>query len=173
MGARVRAGRLPRFHADRVGRGHEGCYVQGLAIRVGIFVLIGFGALVLRPFLMGSAGDLKVGECFDVPTAAETIEEVQHHPCTDTHTGEVFFVGTFPIAEKGPYPGDAVVAPMVDTLCSPAFAAYTGLVAATDPVWTYGAGVPLEADWAEGKRRLMCYAHRMDDGPTTTSIKKS
>jgi putative regulator of septum formation len=147
--------------------------VQGLAIRVGIFVLIGIGALILRPFMAGSAGDLKVGECFDVPTAAESIEDVQHHPCTDSHTGEVFFVGEFPIAAQGAYPGDEALAPMVDTLCTPAFAAYTGLLIDTDPVWTYGAGVPIAKDWADGKRRLMCYAHRMDDQPTTASIKKS
>ena len=148
--------------------------MQSIALRIGIFVLIGVGALVARPFLMGAAGDLKVGECFDLPaTASETIEDVQHHPCSDAHDGEVFFVGSLPIAEGGAYPSDAALGPLVDSLCMPAFAAYTGLAADTDPLWTFGAGVPVSADWAEGNRRLMCYATRVDGTRTSGSIKTS
>ena len=148
--------------------------MQSIALRIGIFVLIGIGALVARPFLTGAAGDLKVGECFDMPTtASETIEDVQHHPCSDAHDGEVFFVGELPIAKGKPYPGDEALGPLVDSLCLPAFTAYTGLSAVTDPLWTFGAGVPVIEDWDEGSRRLMCYAGRMDGARTSGSIKKS
>lgn len=147
--------------------------MQGLALRIGLFVVIGIGALIARPFLMGNIGDLKVGECFDLPAATETIEDVQHHPCTDAHDGEVFFVGKLSTADGVPYPDDDALASMVQPVCTPVFDAYTGLLAETDPVWTYGAFVPLEADWANGERDLMCYANRMDDKPTTASIKKS
>jgi Septum formation len=147
--------------------------MQTIAIRIGIFVLIGIGALIARPFMTGAAGDLKVGECFDVSPTATTIEDVQHHPCTTAHVGEVFFVGVLPGATGAKYPTDEALQAAVGTLCGPAFAAYTGLSLATDPVWTYGYGVPLSKDWTEGKRRVMCYATRMDDKPTSASIKKS
>ena len=147
--------------------------MQSFALRIGFFVVIGIGALVARPFLMGNVGDLKVGECFDLPAATETIEDVQHHPCTDAHDAEVFFVGTLATGPSTPYPDDDALGSMVQPVCTPAFDAYTGLSAETDPTWTYGAFVPLEPDWANGDRDLMCYANRMDDKPTSASIKKS
>ena len=43
----------------------------------------------------GNAGDLAVGDCFDAPTLeGQTVSDVQHHPCTEAHTGEVFAVVT-------------------------------------------------------------------------------
>ena len=147
--------------------------MQTIALRIGFFVLIGIGAFIARPYLMGNVGELKVGDCFDVPSVTETIEDVQHHPCTDAHEAEVFFVGKLSTADGVPYPDDDALASMVQPVCTPVFDAYTGLSVATDPVWTYGAVVPLEAGWAAGERDLMCYANRMDDKPTSASIKKS
>jgi hypothetical protein len=147
--------------------------VRNIAIRVGLFAAIGVGALVFRPFLSGGAGDLKVGECFDVPTTATTVEDVQHHPCTEAHVGEVFFVGKLAAADKAPYPNDATLEAMVGAQCVPAFDKYTGLKFETDRTWTYGYFVPLSKDWATGDRGVICYAARMDEKPSTTSLKKS
>ena len=146
--------------------------MRSLALWIGFFVLVGVGAVIALPFLMDTTEDARVGECFDIPTVTVTVADIQHRPCTAPHTGEVFYVGDIQAAETVPYPDDEALGPMVDSLCSPAFDAYTGLSAATDPVWTYSAGVPVEADWAKGERGLMCYAHRLDEAPTTTSIKK-
>ena len=56
--------------------------MRGILIRVGIIAVIGLGALILRPFISGNAGDLNIGDCFELPSAsAETIKDVQHHPC--------------------------------------------------------------------------------------------
>ena len=45
---------------------------------------VAIGGFVLRDRLSSNAGDLAVGDCFDEPTAsAETIEDVQHQPCTE------------------------------------------------------------------------------------------
>jgi len=41
--------------------------MRGLAIRIGIVAVILVGALILRPFISGGAGDLNVGDCFDPP----------------------------------------------------------------------------------------------------------
>ncbi|MBA3875836.1 MAG: hypothetical protein C0498_02695 [Anaerolinea sp.] len=68
--------------------------MRGIVLRVGIVALIIVGGLVLRPFLSGSAGDLKVSDCFDPPAAdTETVSDVQHQPCDQDHGAEVFFVG--------------------------------------------------------------------------------
>jgi hypothetical protein len=147
--------------------------VQTIAIRIGLFIVVGIGALVARPFLTGGASDLKVGECFDVPTSATTVEDVQHHPCTEAHVGEVFFVGTLPVADKAPYPNDTAFGVAVAGVCDRAFDAYTGLTFVTDRTWTYGYFVPLSKDWATGDRSLSCYAARIDERPTNASIKKS
>ena len=147
--------------------------MRNIVIRVGLFAAIGIGAFILRPFLMGGAGDLKVGECFDVPSAAQTVEEVQHHPCTEAHAGEVFYVGKLGVADNVPYPNDEGLGVMVGTQCMPAFDSYTGLTFVTDTTWTYGYFVPLAKDWEKGDRGVICYATRMDDQPTTTSVKRS
>jgi hypothetical protein len=146
--------------------------VQNIAIRIGLFVLVGIGALVARPFVTGGASDLKVGECFDVPTSAQTVEDVQHHPCTQAHIGEVFFVGKLAVADKAPYPNDTALGTAVALVCDRAFDAYTGLTFVTDRTWTYGYFVPLSKDWATGDRSLICYAARVDEQPTSTSIKR-
>ena len=65
--------------------------------------MIVIGGLVLRDRLSGSASDLKIGDCFDVPATETDIKDVQHHPCTEAHTGEVFAVVTHP-APKGTPP---------------------------------------------------------------------
>jgi hypothetical protein len=147
--------------------------VRNIAIRIGLFALIGVGALIARPFLTGGAGDLKVGECFDVPAIGQTVEEVQHHPCTDAHSAEVVFVGKFTAAEGVAYPALDVLDEDVASLCVPAFDTYTGLAFQTDPDWTMGYFYPLSEDWDKGDRDLVCYATRIDEAVTSSSIKQS
>lgn len=145
--------------------------MKTMAMRIGIIALIGVGGLVARPFLAGGAADLKIGECFDPPAVGETVDDVQHHPCTDAHGGEVFFVGDVAAADDAPYPTDIAFETQVQGLCTPAFDAYTGLDFVTDPVWTYGYLSPTAESWADGDRGIICYAARLDGATTTTSIK--
>ena len=51
------------------------------------------GGFILRDRLSSNAGDLKVGDCFDEPASGDEISDVQHHPCTESHTAEVVFLG--------------------------------------------------------------------------------
>lgn len=147
--------------------------MRTILLRLGLVGAIGAGAFVLRPFLTGSAGELKVGECFDVPAQMERVEDVQHHPCTDGHTAEVFLVTLLSGADDAAYPADASLIAEADGLCEPAFDAYTGLVFDTDPVWTFGYFYPSPESWENGDRGIICYATRLDEAPSTGSIKRS
>ena len=147
--------------------------MRTIALRIGILAVIGIAALVLRPFIMGNAGDLKVGECFDDPGEVQTVEDVQHHPCTDPHTGEVVYVGDLTAAKDAPYPSDADLQTLVGAACIPAFNAYTGRDFDTDTEWTMGYFTPVAADWANGDRSVVCYATKIDTSPTSSSIRKT
>lgn len=103
---------------------------------------------------------------------ARTSRSVQHHPCTDPHTGEVFFVGETAAEDGAPYPLTNALAAEVYTYCDPAFVTYTGKDSNTDPEWTYGFFYPNEEQWADNSRLVICYAARLDEAPTSTSIKK-
>jgi hypothetical protein len=145
--------------------------MRGLLIRVGIIAAIVLAVFVFRAYLSGSASDLKVGDCFDPPaTTEQVVKDVQHHPCTDAHLAEVFYVGKYDEASTG-YPArDAFEAFVLDR-CIGAFQAYTGKAyeSATDldiqPFW------PTEEGWGKGDKEVTCFAVRVDGGTMTTSVK--
>jgi hypothetical protein len=147
--------------------------MRSLGIRIGIVVLIVVAGLLLRPFLTGNAGDLKVGECFDIPKdTATTVKDVQHHPCTDTHGGEVVFVGKMTGADDA-YPDEAARFQFVSANCVPAFSTYTGTDFAGQSTWDIGWFSPIAEGWKKGDRGVSCYAYRVDGTTTKASIKKS
>lgn len=146
--------------------------MRGTILWLGFMGLLGVGGAVAAPFLMGQAAELKVGECFDVPSAAvEEVGEVQHHPCSDAHTAEVVHVGRIDGAGDAPYPSESQMDGTVLEACDAAFGAYTGLDAMTDPVWTYGWFVPTADGWADGDRGYSCHAIRIDGAATTGSLR--
>jgi hypothetical protein len=146
-------------------------FLSGWGVRIGIIALIAVGAFVLRDRLSGSAGDLAVGDCFDEPTAqTETVEDVQHHPCTDSHTAEVVFVGDV-VGAAGAYPTDDQFVNAVRSQCVPAFNSYTGRNFDTDPDLDLAFFVPTEEGWGGGDHELICYAVRVDKAPSATSVK--
>ena len=66
---------------------------RGALIIVGLLVV--FLAVVL--FVVRNnvaAGDLKVGDCFDIPNGT-TVRTVQSRPCAESHHAEVIFVGEY------------------------------------------------------------------------------
>src|SRR5262245_10295127 len=63
-----------------------------LVVRFGIVAVIVLGGLLVRDFISGSPDALRVGDCIDTPTSDAGISDVQHHPCDQAHTGEVFGV---------------------------------------------------------------------------------
>ena len=99
--------------------------MRGWIFRIGIIAVIAIGAFIFRDRLSGSAGDLKVGECFDEPVGQQEISKVQHHPCTESHTAEVVFLGNM-TGDDATYPADAVFDAYIETSCLPVWEAYTG-----------------------------------------------
>ena len=147
--------------------------MQGLAIRVGIIAAIAGGVWVLRPFISGDAGSLAVGDCFDEPAArTETVEQVQHHPCTEVHDGEVFYVANYE-PSTGTYPSDPEFLNFISDRCTGAFSTYTGLDINTTKDFDFSAFTPTSEGWGKGDRKVTCYAVKFDGTKLNTSIKKA
>src|SRR3990172_9570847 len=103
-------------------------------IGIGIVAALVIGGFIFRDFLSGNAAELKVGDFFDEPASlSETVEDVQHHPCSDEHDAEVFFVADYPVSGSPLYPTDAEMEAWVAQACFPAFKSYTGKDFETDP----------------------------------------
>lgn len=144
--------------------------MRNIAIRVGIVALIIVGGLILRPFISGNASDLAVGDCFDEPTSADQeVESVQHHPCNEAHTGEVFLVQD--VADAATFPSDSDWLDEVSTRCLPTFATYTGVAYEDTETLDIGWFTPTADGWGKGDRELICYVRQVDGSATTTSVK--
>jgi hypothetical protein len=147
--------------------------VGSILLRVGIIAAIAGGGWVFRDYISGNATDLAVGDCFDAPTTVdETVEDVSHHPCTDAHTAEVFFVADHP--DTGSFPGYEAFDTFTEDNCPATFATYTGMDFYGDEAVDYDIGVlyPLEEGWGQGDHEITCYLLRVDEGPMTASLKK-
>lgn len=147
--------------------------MRGLAIRLAILVGIVAVVLVLRPYLSGNASQLNVGDCFDLPAGAEdTVDDVQHHPCTDSHFAEVVFVGDYS-PSGGTYPDDDAFQQFFLDQCVPAYNAYTGGDILTSADMDMGFFYPTSDGWGKGDKKITCYAHQAADNTMLTkSIKK-
>jgi hypothetical protein len=147
---------------------------SGWGIRILIIGAVIVGGLIFRDRLSSNAADLAVGDCFDQPkTATETIEDVQHHPCTESHTAEVFFVGSHPAASGAAPLTESGLFDFVEASCLPAFTTYTGIDLLTDGTYDIGTIYPLDADWSKGEREVTCYAYKLDGSAMTASVKKA
>jgi hypothetical protein len=116
-----------------------------------------------------SADDLEVGTCFNIPDGT-TVQTVERQPCTESHNGEVFFVGdhqgtSFPIALS--------LDSYIDDNCVPAFETYIGTAIADVTDLTIGYFHPSREGWDGGDRRITCYVARSNQAPMTESLKGS
>ena len=115
--------------------------------------------------------DLRVGDCFDVPTSLTQVKDVQHHPCNEAHTGEVVGVADYPAGGDDPYPSESMLFSFADDLCARTFREYTGRDPFTDPVLSVGYFYPIEEGWRDGDHEVACYLLRLDEGPMTQSFR--
>jgi hypothetical protein len=149
--------------------------VGGLLLRIGIIGAIAGGAWIFRDYISGNATDLAVGDCFDAPTTTDTtVEDVAHHPCTDAHTAEVFYVADYTASTT--YPGVDAFDSFTQANCPPAFQAYTGMdFYSTGEAEEYDIGLfyPLEEGWDRGDKEVTCYIVRVDSGPMSASLRKT
>jgi len=118
-----------------------------------------------------AAADLKVGDCFNIPTAT-TFQTVETHPCAEAHTGEVFHTAEYDGRELA-VPITFALSGFVDTACGPAFQAYAGQSIDESPDLTIGYLYPTGDAWSDGDRTITCYIARVDDGTMTGSLKAS
>jgi hypothetical protein len=148
--------------------------MRSIAIRLGIIAAIVVAFLVFRPFLSGNASSLQVGDCFDVPTGTQTIDDVQHHPCTDPHGAEVVLIGTYEPSTTT-FPSDAEFQDFVADKCLPAFDVYTGRSYETASELGIEWFTPTEESWKDGSRKVICYAVSADQATPnlSKSIKKT
>lgn len=138
----------------------------GTLLIIGVISVIGF---VFRDRLSSAASELQVGDCFDVP-AEETIEDVQHQPCTDPHTGEVILVADFTGAEL--YPTDAELEAWVRRECvDRAFPAFVGDSFDAREDIDLGFFYPREEGWSRGDREMVCYVSPVGGGPVSASYR--
>jgi Septum formation len=148
--------------------------MRSIGIRLGalaVIAIIAIGAFLLGPYLSGNAGDLKVGDCFDSPaTVNAEVQDVQHHPCSDPHSGEVFLVASVPDASAKP--DDATMLQFVEDNCVAAYQDYTGVSVDSDPNADIGWFEPTTDGWANGDRTVICYATRQDNSTWTGSLKQ-
>lgn len=133
-------------------------------------VLVAFIAIVL--FVVRNnvaADDLKVGDCFNVPNGT-TIQTVERHPCTETHTAEVIFVGDYTGTS---YPISLSLDSFVEDSCVPAFETYVGRGVDSDPELSIGYFYPSRDGWDSGDRTITCYITQPDESPMTDSLQGS
>ena len=146
--------------------------MRGWVIRIGIIAVIVIGGLIFRDRLSGNAGDLKVGDCFDIPSQNVDVKDVQHHPCTETHTGEVFALVNHPAAKGTPPLTESALIDFLSSSCGPLWVTYIGQEAAGSQVFDIGAFYPRDQDWNDGERGVTCYTYRIDGATMTSSLKK-
>ena len=154
----ARPSRLRAFFSTLVGR----------LVIIGIIVVIG---IAVRGYVSGNVGDLQVGDCFDPPSGTQTVKDVQHHPCTDSHGAEVFFVGTYAAAAGAPYPGHAAFEQYANDTCLPAFEVYTGSTFLAAESLDAGWFEPTTGGWTTGDRGVSCWLYRVDEAPMTQSYR--
>jgi hypothetical protein len=142
---------------------------SGWGIRLIIIAVIVGGGFVLRDRLSSNAGDLQVGDCFDNP-GTEEIKDVQHHPCTEAHTGEVIFIGNMNGANES-YPTDDAFVDYIGANCLPAFNSYTGMDYQTATEFDFGSYTPSKDGWGDGDREVACFLVRTDNGTMSKSYK--
>jgi hypothetical protein len=138
-----------------------------------VVVVLAGGAivgLVFRDQLAGAATDLRVGDCFDLPTTLERIDDVQHHPCTAAHDAEVFVVRDHDGGDDYPAP-DAFDAWVGDQCLGDAFAAYVGAAYDSREDVAVGYLYPLEDGWKLGDREIVCYLRPTAGGQVSASYR--
>ena len=131
---------------------------------IAVFLVGGF---IRRDRLGGSPAELKAGDCFDVPTTTgQTVNDVQHHPCTESHTGEVILVTEHPAAKGANAPTDTDLTSYLISTCGPALTTYVGPDTAK---FDLGAFSPTEDGWKDGDRGVTCYLTMLDESAMTVS----
>jgi hypothetical protein len=148
---------------------------SNVVTRILAFLVIGgviaVGGFILRDVISGNVADIQVGDCFDAPTAAGKVANVQHHPCKEAHTAELVGIAVYPGGTNAAFPDEASLDNFAENQCISAFTSYTGRDPLTDPLLTLGAFYPTSDGWKKGDHAVTCFLHRVDEGTMTQSYR--
>ena len=114
------------------------------------------------------------GDCVQVPhitTISNYPDVFTVVPCSQSHTGEVFFSGDI-WPQSSAYPGDNNVNNAAIARCDRAFTAYDG-ISQDQSAYTYLYYYPDSGSWAIGDRLVQCVAYKPSGEPLHSSIKGS
>jgi hypothetical protein len=142
-----------------------------IGLRLAIVGVLAVGGILFRDRLSSTPNDLRVGDCFEEPAAMESIEDVQHQPCTEPHDAEVIFAAENPTPKGAPVLSDEEHYAYAEVNCLPAFSAYTGLELLSQEVLDMGYMVPADDSWRDGDRKVICYVLRLDGTTMTQSVR--
>ncbi len=142
----------------------------GLLIGIAIAVVAGLALLVWRGAGSRDPANLVVGDCFDVPAAAQRIEDLRSRTCGGPHGGEVFHIFEASSADAT-YPTDAGWEALIYAVCDPEFEAYTGTPVAERLDIGYRFLVPTDDRWDAGDRRVTCFINSLDGSPLSRSFR--
>jgi hypothetical protein len=139
---------------------------------VAVIAVIAVIGVVFRDRIGSNAGELVVGDCFDLPTTGQTVENVQHHPCNEAHNAEVFAVFDHPAAKSDAFPGSTALRTFATDSCKGPFASYVG-ISMDETALDVGFFRPTEEGWGKGDREFTCYLSKPDNSAMTQSMKGS
>ena len=132
-------------------------FLRRRLVLVIVVAVFGIGGAIFRDRLSGSAGDLRTGDCFDLPTGLATIKDVQHHPCADPHDAEVMVVVVYPVTSGAGYPSENEFDRFAETQCVATFASYTGTSYEANTALGAGYLLPTPEGWTRGDHDVTCY----------------
>ena len=117
---------------------------------------------------------LRAGDCLQVPhinTISTFPDMFTVVPCTQSHTGEVFFSGNI-WPQSLAYPGDKKVDNQAAARCDRAFTAYVG-IPPDQSASNYSDLLPDSTTWSSGDRSVQCIAYDPSGASLHSSIKGS
>jgi hypothetical protein len=139
-----------------------------LGVLVVLVILVVGGLALFRDKISGNVTELQVGDCFDEPVGATTVSDVQHHPCTEAHDGEVFLL----VNDNSPsYPGADHFRAIANSQCTDSASAYIGTDYNARDDLSGGFFYPTTDSWSSGDRAVTCYLDRTDKQKLTISLK--
>jgi len=151
-------------------RSNRGTWIRAAILLVIVAVIVG-GFILFRDRLSNDVTSLAPGECFDEPTAEETITDIQRQPCNEPHDAEVIAALTHPADPSAAYPVVSGFDDYIRENCVPIFESYTGRTFPTETELDLGYFRPTLAGWGEGDRGFSCYLSRSDGQKLTASLR--
>lgn len=143
---------------------------RAVLVGAGIALVAGLAVLVWRGSGSRDPGQLRVGECFDVPATSERIDALSARPCSGPHGGEVFHAFDAP-AGGTTYPTDPAWEELIYPVCDEAFETYTGTLVAERLDIGYRFLVPTADRWTAGDRRVTCFITSLDGSQLSRSFR--